>query len=751
MADGHATVAGEADIESVVRGLVLNLVLLGVVASVASAEPATGPATQPVVATVPTSAPSTTSRTGGREPIRIVRTPSPPTIDGRLDDAVWQDAAIIEDFSQVEPVEGGPPSERTQVRLLYDADALYIGIRCFDSEPSKIIGKQMARDGGLGSDDVVSLAIDTFHDHRNGYAFETGPAGARRDGSIEQGGRVRWEWDGIWFVKTSRDDLGWVVEMLIPAKTLAFDADSDTWGFNIARTIRRKQEVVRWAGARQNLSVRNIAEAGNLTGIEGLRQGLGLTFKPFLATDIDLSDGSSQWKPGFDTFYRISPSVTAALTVNTDFAEAEADQRVVNLTRFPLFFPEKRDFFLQDSGIFSFGGLGWSPLPFHSRTIGIVDGETKDILAGLKLTGREGASSFGVLNVQMAEDDELGNKNLTVARGAYNVLEESTIGAIFTYGDPDAPSNDNALGGVDANFRTSRYKGDKVVEAHAWAMGTESANEEVDPDAAFGVSASYPNEPISAWASAEQIGQDLDPGLGFVSRTGVRNYNGGAGYNWSPEGYIRDVGLSVGGGLTTDLDGQPLDAGGSVPSFFISNEHGDAMSAALQPQWENLEEPFEIQPGIIVPADEYSTGELDLSAWTSDARPLSVGLGYQPGTFYTGTRQDYFGGLTWRPSPMFRGMLEYEINDVDLEEGSFDVHIVRVRADFYFSPAVSWSNLVQWDNISHEVGVNSRFRWELEPGRDLFVVLNQGMELDDGELHTINSILSMKVGLTFRF
>jgi hypothetical protein len=702
------------------------------------------------VAQDPTTAPATLAPAAQRPSVEIVRTSTPPVIDGKLGDSPWQNAGVIREFVQVEPLEGASPSERTEVRFLYDADNLYVFVRCFDAEPTKILGKQMQRDGDMDSDDVIEIAIDTFLDRRNGYQFMTSPAGARNDGLIEPGGEVRTDWDGIWYVGTTVDSEGWSAEFRIPFKTLSFASGNDTWGINVERTIRRKQEQVRWASPRPNVSVTDLGEAGDLVGLAGMRQGHGLTLKPFGAVKLDFDDGRYSMQPGLDLFYQVTPSTTAALTINTDFAEAEVDERRVNLTRFPLFFPEKRDFFLQDAGIFAFGGIDQSPLPFHSRRIGLAGGRQKDILAGVKLTGRQDRLSFGVLDVQMKDDEELGSKNLSVARATLNVLEESTVGIIGTHGDP-ASTNDNTLAGVDFNFRTARLFGDQVLTANAWVMGTHSSDESAGSDAAFGGRLDYPNDKWAMEYSAMQIGSGFEPGLGFVRSTGVREYAAFQRYRHRWQSEIRRMDVQVEGEFQTDLNNQMQNLDATLPQIEFETAAGDEFGAGFAYEMDNPDEDFDITDDIIIPSGDYGWGRGFVFLNTTEARPIELSIEYSNGAFYDGNRQDYELGIDWRPSQFFSGGIELEINDIHLPQGDFIVRIMRLRADVVFSPKLSWNNILQYDSESKLAGLNSRIRWEFDPGQEVFIVLNQGFRNEDGSYRSTTSELTFKVGLTFRY
>ena len=407
----------------------------------------------------------------------MVQTPEAPVIDGKLDDAVWEKAAVITNFTQVRPIENVAPTERTEVRLLQDSDFLYVAIRAYDSEPEKLIAKEMQRDISLRSEDRLSFTIDTFRNLRSGYYFAMNPRGSRLDGLVTPGadrGGYQPEWDGIWYGKSSIDSLGWVVEIAIPAKTISFDPDLDIWGFNVERDIERKGERVRWSGLKRNLQVADMTDAGTITEMGEFSQGRGLDIIPYLKGGYkkDHSAGTDDFdfEPGLDLFYKISPAVTLAVTVNTDFAETEVDDRQVNLTRFPLFFEEKRDFFLQDANIFRFAKLNRSPLPFHSRRIGLTPNRSPlDIIAGGKITGRLGNVNFGLLNVQVDEFEGLESKNLTVGRASMNVLGESETGIIVTHGDPSSNDN-NSLIGYDFNYLNSDFQGSgQIVEGNFYA------------------------------------------------------------------------------------------------------------------------------------------------------------------------------------------------------------------------------------------------------------------------------------------
>lgn len=697
----------------------------------------------------------------GDKSLRVVTADAPPKIDGVLDDASWAAAPAFDDFTQVEPVEGAPPSQRTLVRLLFDKDNLYVAVRCFDASPGQIRAVQLQRDSSMVSDDHVELVIDPFDDGRNGYFFQLSAGGAKADGLVESGRREpRREWDGLWFGRVTRDAEGWVAEFAIPVKTISFNPDAPAWGLNVQRTIRRSQEIVRWATPRANSAVTNLAEAGRVEGLDGLDRGLGLTLKPYVSARLDTDRGGLEVRPGLDAFYKLTSSTTLAITTNTDFAEAEVDERRVNLTRFPLFFPEKRAFFLQDNTVFNFGGIMQSPLPFYSRRIGLVRGQQKDILAGIRVTGREDGVNFGLLNVQMYDDRDLGSKNLTVGRVSANVLDESQVGLILTHGDPGS-TGENTLVGGDFTLRDSQFMGDQVLEAYGWAMGTFSERGPASAtagsglegnDAAFGGRISYPND-VWAWSLfAARFGEDFNPALGFVERPGTYEINPFVRRRWRTDGFTRRLDVRFDQDIFLNLDGELSTQDGGLPSVEIETEGGDRFFIEHEFNREVLDDPFEIADGVVIPVGDYTFHRLVTSAEFAASRELAPRLRFRAGEFYDGSRTDYVGELDWRPGANFFGQVSYQHNEIDLPEGRFIVRILTARANVLFSPTLSWSNTVQYDNVSDNLGVNSRVRWEFDPGQEVFVVFNQGYDVEDGHRFKSNTgSLTVKLGLTFRF
>jgi len=678
---------------------------------------------------------------------------TPPVVDGVLNDEVWSQAKPFDNFTQVDPVEGATPSQRTQVRIVYDADNLYIGVRSFDDHPELIVGKELRRDAGLNSDDRISISIDSFGTSRDGFFFQLSVTGARRDGLVENNRRIRIEWDGIWWGKTSIDDAGWSAEFRIPFKTLSFNPAIDAWGFNIERTIRRTNERDRWATPLLNSSIRRLADAGALLDLDNLRQGLGLDVRPAAAYSYR-DDGVLKFDPSLDVFYKITPSIQATLTLSTDFAETEVDDRQVNLTRFSLFFPEKRAFFLQDAGLFEFGGIRRSPLPFFSRRIGIVNGAEKGILGGFKLTGRTDALSFGLLNVQMKDDDVLGKKNLTVARARYNLTDTTAVGLIATHGDPGT-TGDNSVVGADFDFFLPTFKGDNTLQGSAYFLRSASSGSDADSGgdgSAFGARISYPNEPWSFNVFFGQVDKGFNPALGFAPRRGEREFGGSTRYRWRPNRFgIRRIDLNLSAFLNTDLSGNLTSADMDLPRVQIEDQIGDRFEAQFTLRQERVTNPFEISDGVVVPIGSNYFKRYGFTFSTAPSRPVSGRIEAFGGGFFDGRRQNYTLALDLRPSKNVFFSVELTQDVVDLEEGSFITRIGRLRFNINLTPDISWSNFIQYDNVSDTAGLNSRFRWTIRPGSDFFVVLNQGFTVSPDRFSLDQTQVTTKIGWTFRF
>ena len=694
-------------------------------------------------------------------------------IDGALDEAPWRQAPNIGDLVQRIPVAGAVPTERTEVTLLYDEDNLYIGVLCHDSEPDRVLASQMARDASLNADDRLGIVLDTFRDQSNAFHFATNPAGAMVDGLVFANGETNDDWNGIWIVRTARTDQGWSAEFAIPFKTLSFPSGESVWGFNISRTIQRKLEENRWTGARFQTEFFQISEAGEITNLEGLAQGVGLDVRPFIArlwprpgTGGDTVAG----KPGLDVFYNITPSLKLSVTANTDFGETEVDARQINLTRFSIFFPEKRTFFLQDAGVFNFATTGIDPpggipgtgaeiFPFFSRKIGLLGGREVPIDYGAKLTGRVGRTEIGMLDVRTRDVTNVDANNLSVGRVKQNFLEQSYVGAILTSGNPASALSSSTVG-VDMRLATSDFLGGNQNMVFN-AYGLTSNNEGVtDNNSSYGFGAQYPNDRFEAQVLWREIQEHFDPAIGFVQRSNVRMLRVAGSFNPRPRPstgiqqmfhdifYTRftrlDNGLVESWDIYATLVDWHLNSGDSLHSLFD-----------LNPTYERLFEPFEISPGVVLPPGEYRFMPMRIFFTSAQKRRIQGSIGLRFGNYWSGAAQEVQTGLSYKLPPNFLVSFNANQTFASLPEGDFVARIYSSQVSYAASPFLSFSNLIQFDNRSGNLGLQSRVHWTIEPGNELFFVFGQGwvQDLERGyrDFRRQDSRLATKLQYTFRF
>ena len=577
-----------------------------------------------------------------RNTVTITRTELAPTIDGRVDDPAWQQATVIDDLRQIQPNPAAQPSEATEFRILYDDENLYVAARLWDSEPQRIVRHQLLQDAIVFGDDHLELFLDPRDTGRNGYIFFINPNGVQRDGLVTgTWGRsgFNMDWDGIWQAEASVDDKGWTAEFAIPFSTLDFDPDQPNWGLNIVRWLGRKREFIGWTYRDRNPTIDSL---GQVRGFQGLTQGIGLDVIPSLVLsdnkDFVAKKKDSTLEPSLDVFYRITPSLTTALTLNTDFSAAEVDDRQVNLTRFSLFFPEKRDFFLQNADIFEFGNLSGNGRPFFSRTIGLSPaGQPVDLTGGLKLAGRLGRWNIGMLGVHQEALAAVDADTLFVSRISANVLEQSTLGLIATAGDP-ASNLDNAVLGVDFNYKNSTAFQGRSLEGEAWYQVSDTPGLD-DEDAAYGASLAWPNDALDARLAFSEIQANFNPAMGFVNRAGIRTYEGHVQRRWRfDEGRLRFVLARVGMLYVTDTQDRLLTRSLELTPVSIENQPGDSVSLAAIQRREVLVDPFVIVNDITIPAGNYDYERYRATFATASYRPLAMDLVLEGGDFFDGRR-----------------------------------------------------------------------------------------------------------------
>ena len=717
---------------------------------------------------------------GQRPSARIVRaerlTPDETvTIDGVPDETVWQRAAPAADFVQREPSTGAPASERTEVRVLYDANRLILGVTLYDSEPDAILNNQMQRDESFDSDDSFALIVDSFLDGRTGYFFEINPAGAMGEGLITaagtggDGGEINRSWDGIWLARVRRTRIGWTAEVELPFRTLNFNPQLNEWGINFRRTVRRKNEESLWSGFALNQGLIRLVNAGRIQGLREMSQGVGLDIKPYIVGHLSSAPGfgrpaaQADADIGFDTFYNVTPALRLNVSVNTDFAETEVDERRVNLTRFPLFFEEKRDFFLEGSGYFDFGRVpGETIVPFFSRQIGRdARGRTQRIDAGAKLTGRTGAFDVGVLQVRTGsnDDEEQFGEDFSVVRVRRRMFTQSYAGALYTRRAARLSGADaRHTAGVDVGLNTSTFRGNRNLEFSAFYLWNTNHEDVTGGSSGYGALLSYPNDPWTASFSTLQLEPGYDPAVGFVRRRGYRQYS--PELEWAPRldshRWIRGLEFSVEGDIQTDIGNQLLTREIELTPLQVNTHDGGRYQFVVSPQYERLDEDFEISDGVVLPTGSvYRFTRYQLEAQTADHRVVSVAPEFTWGDFYSGTRQELALRVDVRPRRGVVASFEAERNHLDLAEGSFTADVYRFSADTQFSPWISLANNLQYDTVSRLLGWQVRFRWIRRPGNDLYLVYthnwHEPLTAGTRRFETLDNRLATKVVYTLRF
>lgn len=678
------------------------------------------------------------------------------TIDGVLAEPAWGAAAAIDAFTQTEPSEGAPPSGRTTVRVLADAGALVIGVMCEDAAPDRIVSFSVRRDADLEDEDHVRIVLGPFLDGRSGYVFAINPAAARYDALIAPGGEdENPDWDGIWQAGAKRLANGWSAEVRIPIQSLAFKPGLREWHFNVERRVQRLLETARWASPERQYELTQTSRAGLLTDLPEFDVGLGLSVRPAMTlgggVPAPAADLEREFQPSLDVTQRLAANVTASLTVNTDFAETEVDTRRTNLTRFPLFFPEKRTFFLEGADIFSFGlGLGEDVIPFFSRRIGLVEGVEVPIIAGGKINGRLGDTNVGglVVGTDDVEDVTPEKSLMTAWRARQNVWRESWVGAIVTTGDP-LGHDGSWLAGADFTYATSRFRSDKNLLIGVWGLAT--GRRDLGRDAtAHGFRIDYPNDLWDVALTYKRIGRDFDPSLGFVPRRAVQLADLNMDYSPRPSrGPIQEMSFEFVPAVAVDLSGRWESYQVVAAPVGFRFRSGDQIDFNVAPTGERLTAPFEVAD-VVIPPGRYHWRRYQLEAGTAQKRRFSSEVTWEFGGFYDGTLDQIEWSGAWNPTALVTVEFTGERHVGRLSTGDFDQTLVGNRLRLNLSPDLSFSGYVQYDTDSDSVGVNTRVRWTFAPAGDLFIVYNHNVrELEQRWQRESNQLL-VKVQYAFR-
>ena len=670
------------------------------------------------------------------------------TLDGVLDEPSWAAAPMANHFVQNDPREGEPATFDTEVRILYDDDAVYFGVFARDEEPGRIIVNDLKKDFDIASSDGFRIVLDTFHDGRNGYTFATNAAGAKYDAQMVNEGRERnVDWDGIWDVVARTAETGWYAEIRIPFRTLKFEnADLQTWGLNFERKLRRMNEDSYWAPLPRIYDLDRVSMAGTVEGLRGLRPGMNLRFKPYAATSSNTSLGSrsrGEFDAGLDVKYGVTTGLVWDFTVNTDFSQVEADEQQINLTRFSLFFPEKRDFFLENSGIYQFGSQVQGGANrqnemrlFFSRRIGLSDeGEPIPILAGTRLTGRQGAYSLGVLNIQQREHGTASAANVTALRLRRDILSQSDIGAVLLNKD-EAGAHYNRVGGVDANFRFGYLSFNGYV-AKTFSPEIDTATRGNALATRAGVD--YENREWRFQAGHGSIGERFNDELGFAPRLGVYNVDAWVGRRLRPaavSGWLRQMQPHW------EFDMFTRQHDGSLETRFIGYhwnfnfEDGSSAEVGLNQNAEDVLLPFTINraTGTQVTEGRYDNPEY-FGFWrTNESARVSMLTRYNIGPFYDGYRRSVTLGPSIRLNENFNASVNLQINDIELSTGAFVSKLLTTRVNYNFNTKMFVNALIQYNSDSSQWTSNVRFNVIHRPLSDFFLVYNERRDERTGDM-----------------
>ncbi len=706
----------------------------------------------------------------GHKSLNPTRTEETITLDGNLDEAVWGETPVSLGFLQRDPEEGQPSSERTEFRVLYTANTLYIGVISYESDAGAILARERRRDNSLENDDTISIVLDTFHDHRNSFLFRTNPLGTQYDALItDEGNTINENWDEQWSVGAQITQAGWVVEIGIPFKSLRVQdsADAQTWGFDVERVIRRKNEFSYWNNYRRGFTLQNTSQSGHLTGITEIESGLRFRVKPYLLAGFSRTSDRSRSTlcqdpkeivtPSSDLCnasdigievikYRVSPSLTWDFTWKTDFAQTEVDDQQVNLDRFALFFPEKREFFQEGAGTYEFGtASGESPMAifkaFHTRQIGLSSGQPVPIIGGTRLTGRVAGLTVGMMNVQTEPIHRIGipASNYSVIRAKRDVLERSTIG-IFMLNRETGTPDFNRIFGVDANFVFYRY-----LNINAVANKSSSLNNNGDDWATSG-GVIWQSDFLHTGVKWLTVDRSYRNDMGFVPRKNQRRFMPTFALQPRPDSDLfRQFIFRFHSDYTNNQD-NVLETRLNHYTIETRFESGDVVALAPHTRFERLSEPFEIRPGIIIPVGDYRWWFNVLRFNTDPGRRFSAGGNFQNNTnFFGGKLNGFIFTPSFRVTNNLSLEVDYTINHARFNAGSYrDVegnspeeditftdHVINSRVNYNFSNRLLTSTSIQFNNSGDDfVGFNFRLNYIFRPGDDLFFIYNEGRRID---------------------
>ena len=690
--------------------------------------------------------------------VTAVRIDEEITLDGRLDEPAWQLAAPATDFVQWQPSTGELSQERTEVYILYDDENLYFGYVSYDSVPDRMTVNDLREDFTFSGTDSIGIVIDSLDDDRSGFLFGANPAGAKRDSQLSNDSSFNDDWDGVWDVRVTRNGEGWVAEFVIPFKTLRFSSSStQEWGLNMNRRVLRLNEESSWSPYPVRYRISRVSMAGTLNGLEGIRQGRNLKVKPYVTTRFSESrNREPRWNDdydgGVDLKYGLTPSLTLDATYNTDFAQVEADQQQVNLTRFSLFFPEKREFFLENSATFGFGsgnGRGAGPLiPFFSRRIGLSrTGTPIPILGGVRVSGQAGRYDVGFLTMKTREDRATAtpSNNYIVGRLKRNLLTNSWVGAILTHRDSSIDGDTNRVYGADARFQffnRLNFISYILKSSTPGLTGQDQAGQ---------FETSWNDDELGLSAGYMTIQRNFKPDVGFVRRSDMTQYDGEA--SWNPliesSDTIRNFRIETGWQYIRSASTGELETRDHRITTGVQFQNSSSIVFTTRETFERLTESFSIRSTIAIPSGDYTRREYSLNASGDPSWKISPSGSVDWGEFWNGHRKSFSGGISLKPHFRWSLGLDYLRNRVTLEDADFTTDLVGARFVYGFSPYAFFNAFIQYNADTNRVSSNIRFNWTHSPLSDIYIVYNDTRDTDRGEL--VDRSIIVKLTNLFNF
>ena len=726
-------------------------------------------------------APATISRDDeGRATVRAVRVTEPLRIDGVLDEAHYERVPGMTGFIQIDPRPGEMATEQTEVWLSFDGDNVYVSARMHDSDMEHLVATEMRRDSSVifQGNDIISFMLDPFYDRRNGLVFTINPIAGRSDSQVTNERQFIQDWNPVWTVKTGRFESGWTMEAAIPFKSIRYSKGTEqVWGFNVMRTKRSKNErslLTKVPPGRGDAALAQTSFAASAVGLQAPPPRRTLDLKPYATSSVTTNrtvspvvSNDPKAAAGVDLKYGVTQGLAADLTVNTDFAQVEADEQQANLTRFSLFFPEKREFFLENQGMFAFGGVQLTgnltgqqnndqvaPILFYSRRIGLNGARVVPLRAGGRLTGRAGAFSIGIVSAQTGEEDEelvapAPSTNYSVVRVKRDILRKSAVGLIATNVNASGSGGSNFVYGMDGTFSFFDNLQINTFWARSDTPGRRSGN-----DTSYRAQLNYDADRYGAQLERVTVGEAFNPGLGFVRRPDMRRTYGVLRFSPRPAGRtpIRKFRYQTNAGFIEDNTGR-LESRQLDGEFAIEFQSGDQFQLRYSDNYEFLSAPFPIAPGVTLPIGAYDFETYRVGFNVGRQRRVSGNAAIEWGPFYNGqqttvtvnqSRVSVTTSLAIEPT--------YTLNKVELDQGRFTHNLFGSRVTYTMTPLMFASALVQYNSATGSVSTNARLRWEYQPGSELFVVYNEDRNTSSLGVQGLSTrSIIVKVNRLFRY